>query len=168
MAQMTKRGKTVPSILSSDLHIYGQIMTKGEMQIDSMVQGDMRANFLTIGESAHIDGEVAGDEITVKGRVKGTIRGRRVHLCATCHVDGDIFHEALAVESGAFFNGTVCREKDPLAKAKVQPQTNDNSVKQNNMTSQKQPQTQAETQADTQATHQTETQTKPDSANLPV
>ena len=156
MAQTTKRGKTVPSILSSDLHIYGQIMTKGEMQIDSMVQGDMRASFLTIGESAHIDGEVAGDEITVKGRVKGTIRGRRVHLCATCHVDGDIFHEALAVESGAFFNGTVCREKDPLAKAKVQAQNND-CVKEN-----------ISSQTSTQSTPQTDTQTKTDSANLPI
>ncbi|MDD9841482.1 MAG: polymer-forming cytoskeletal protein [Alphaproteobacteria bacterium] len=160
MAQTTKRGKTVPSILSSDLHIYGQIMTKGEMQIDSMVQGDMRASFLTIGESAHIDGEVAGDEITVKGRVKGTIRGRRVHLCATCHVDGDIFHEALAVESGAFFNGTVCREKDPLAKAKVQAQNNDNSVKENTAPSQ--------TEAQTKAQAQTDRQAKTDTANLPI
>ena len=61
----------------------------------------------------------AADDVTIRGRVKGTILGKRVHLCATSHVEGEIFHEALAIESGSFFNGSVHREKDPLAKASI-------------------------------------------------
>ena len=111
--------KTAPSILSNDMHVTGQIVSTGDIQIEGSLDGDIRSHAVTIGEKAVIKGEIAGEEITVYGTVIGTIRARSVHLFASCDVQGDIFHEALAVESGATFNGTVKREKDPLAQAAV-------------------------------------------------
>lgn len=114
------KSKAAPSILSTDLYIYGQVLATGDMQIDGTVDGDIRSCSVTVGENAKIIGELSGDDITVKGRVKGVIRGKRVHLCATCHVEGDIFHEALAIENGSFFNGSVHREENPLKKSSIQ------------------------------------------------
>ena len=51
----------------------------------------------------------------IRGRVVGTIRGRRVQLASTCHVEGDILHEALAVETGAFFEGNCRHSDDPIS-----------------------------------------------------
>ncbi|HAC59072.1 MAG TPA: polymer-forming cytoskeletal protein, partial [Rhodobiaceae bacterium] len=53
--------------------------------------------------------------IVIRGRVVGTIRGRRVQLASTCHVEGDILHEALAVETGAFFEGACRHSDDPIS-----------------------------------------------------
>ena len=118
-SKIIKAGKAAPSILSSDINVLGQLFADGEIHIDGHVDGDVRSSKLVIGESANVKGEIAAEDVTIRGRVKGTILGKRVHLCATSHVEGEIFHEALAIESGSFFNGSVHREKDPLAKASI-------------------------------------------------
>ena len=97
----------------------GQITSTGDIQIDGILDGDLRSHAVTVGQDAHITGELAGETVTIRGRVDGTIRARQVHLCATCEVNGDIYHEALAIETGAHLNGTVKREKDPLKNAAV-------------------------------------------------
>lgn len=118
MADASKN-KSAPSILSQDIHVVGKIFSTGDIQIEGQLDGDLRSHAVTIGEQAVINGEVAGDTVTVFGKVNGTVRGRQVLLCATCHIDGDVFNEALAIESGAQLNGAVKNEKDPLKNAAI-------------------------------------------------
>src|SRR5690606_2330585 len=61
------------------------------------------------------------DDIVIRGRVIGTIRGRRVQLSSTSHVEGDILHEALAVETGAFFEGNCRHSDDPISQPAAAP-----------------------------------------------
>ena len=119
MSEQRKSNKNAPSILCKDLPVVGQITSTGDIQIDGILDGDLRSHAVTVGQDAHITGELAGETVTIRGRVDGTIRARQVHLCATCEVNGDIYHEALAIETGAHLNGTVKREKDPLKNAAV-------------------------------------------------
>lgn len=109
--------RTAPSIISSDLVVHGNLTATGDIQIDGTVEGDIRSQSLTIGEKASISGEIVADDIVIRGRVIGTIRGRRVQLASTCHVEGDILHEALAVETGAFFEGNCRHSDDPISQA---------------------------------------------------
>src|SRR6185437_580471 len=102
------RSGTAPSIVSADLTVTGTLNTKGDMQIDGIVEGDIRSVGLVIGEGAEIHGQIWAEDVTVRGRVTGRIHARKVLLSATCHVEGDILHEAFAVEAGAFFEGS-CR-----------------------------------------------------------
>ena len=53
--------------------------------------------------------------IVVRGHVMGSVRGKRVMLQSSSHVEGDIYHQALAIEQGAFFEGKSRRSEDPLA-----------------------------------------------------
>jgi cytoskeletal protein CcmA (bactofilin family) len=105
---------TAPSIVSADLTVTGTLVSNGDIQIDGIVDGDVRSIGLVIGEKAEIHGEVLADDITVRGRVIGRIRARKVQLCATSHVEGDILHEAFAVEAGAFFEGNCRHSDNPL------------------------------------------------------
>jgi cytoskeletal protein CcmA (bactofilin family) len=57
----------------------------------------------------------------VRGRVVGSVRGLRVTLQAQSHVEGDIFHQSLAIEQGAYFEGKSRRSDDPLAEVKAAP-----------------------------------------------
>ncbi len=106
--------KPSPSILSSDLHIIGNMKTTGDINVEGTVEGDIRAHLLTIGESATIKGEVVADDVVINGRIVGCVRGLKVRLTATARVEGDIIHKTIAIESGAHFEGSVQRQDDPL------------------------------------------------------
>lgn len=115
MSDTKKTTRAAPSILSADLVVTGQIFSTGDIQVDGTLDGNISSNAVTIGQTAKIKGEVAGQVVTVRGNVNGTIRGNQVHLCKGSVIKGDIYHQVLAIESGAELNGAVRREKDPLA-----------------------------------------------------
>ncbi len=107
--------KPAASVLSSDLHITGNLKTTGDIQVEGTVEGDIRAHLLTVGETATIKGEVTADDVVVNGRIVGRVRGLKVRLTATARVEGDIIHKTIAIESGAHFEGSVQRQEDPLS-----------------------------------------------------
>lgn len=111
------KAKPPASILSSDLVIEGNIKSSGDIQVEGNIQGDIRAQLLTVGESATIKGEVVADDVVVNGRVIGRVRGLKVRLTATARVEGDIVHKTIAIESGAHFEGSVARRDDPMSDA---------------------------------------------------
>ncbi|MDX2288835.1 MAG: polymer-forming cytoskeletal protein [Hyphomicrobiaceae bacterium] len=106
-----------PSIIGPDLTIHGNLTSRGQVQIDGEVEGDIRGTHIIVGEKARITGAIIGEEVVVRGNVMGSIRGKRVMLQAHSHVEGDIYHQALAIEQGAFFEGKSRRSDDPLATA---------------------------------------------------
>jgi len=106
--------KPEPSLLSSDLTIKGNASSSGDIQIEGTIEGDVRANLLTVGENATVRGEVVADDVVVNGLVVGRVRGLKVRLTATAKVEGDIIHKTIAIESGAHFEGSVQRQEDPL------------------------------------------------------
>jgi len=112
--------KPAASVLSSDLTITGNVRTSGDIQIEGIVEGDVRAQTLIVGETATVKGEVVAEEVVVHGRVVGRLRGLRVRLSSSARCEGDIIHKTIAIESGAHFEGSVQRQEDPLAKNKEQ------------------------------------------------
>lgn len=107
--------KPAASVLSSDLHVTGNLKTTGDIQIEGTVEGDIRAHLLTVGETATVKGEVIADDVVVNGRIIGRVRGLKVRLTSTARVEGDIIHKTIAIESGAHFEGSVQRQDDPLS-----------------------------------------------------
>jgi len=115
-------GRSAPSIISNDLVVIGTLTSTGDIQIDGRVDGDIRSGSVTIGEKANFEGEIIAEECTIRGRVQGIVRARKVNLSSTCHMEGTILHEALAVEVGAFFEGTCRHSADPLSEAAGKPE----------------------------------------------
>ena len=110
----TPKPKPAASVLSSDLHIKGNVKTSGDIQIEGQIEGDIRAHLLTVGEGATVKGELIADDVVINGRIVGTVRGLKVRLTSTARVEGDIVHKTIAIESGAHFEGSVQRQDDPL------------------------------------------------------
>lgn len=104
-----------PSVIGADLLITGNLISRGEVQIEGEVQGDIHATNIVVGDSARITGGIVADEVVVRGHVMGTVRGKRVLLQNSSHVEGDVFHQTLAIEQGAFFEGKSRRTQDPTA-----------------------------------------------------
>jgi cytoskeletal protein CcmA (bactofilin family) len=109
------KAKPPASVLSSDLHVVGNLRTTGDIQVEGTIEGDIRAHLLTVGEGATVKGEVIADDVVVNGRIVGRVRGLKVRLTSTARVEGDIIHKTIAIESGAHFEGSVQRQDDPLS-----------------------------------------------------
>jgi cytoskeletal protein CcmA (bactofilin family) len=119
--QVAPRSKASPSVLASDLAITGNVQSTGDIQVEGTIDGDIRAAYLTVGDSATVRGEIVADEVVVHGRVTGRIRGAKIRLSASARVEGDIVHKTIAIESGAHFEGSVQRQDDPVGQAQQQP-----------------------------------------------
>jgi cytoskeletal protein CcmA (bactofilin family) len=106
--------KMVPSIIGEDLIITGNVDSKGEIQVDGEIRGDVHCGSLLLGDKSTIAGSVTAEDIVVRGKVIGSVRGLRVTLQAQSHIEGDIYHQSLAIEQGAYFEGKSRRSDDPL------------------------------------------------------
>ena len=111
--------KMVPSIIGEDLTIRGNVTSKGEIQVDGEIEGDIRCGSLLVGDKARVMGGVVAEDVVVRGNIVGSITGLRVTLQGQCHVEGDIFHQSLAIEQGAYFEGKSRRSDNPLAEIKA-------------------------------------------------
>jgi len=109
--------RMAPSIIGEDLTVSGNVLSRGEVQVDGQIQGDVHCSSLIVGEKAQITGGIVAEDVVVRGQVMGSIRGNRVTLQASSHVEGDVFHKSLAIEQGAFFEGKSRRSDDPIATA---------------------------------------------------
>lgn len=118
----SSRMAKAPSVVSSDMAIKGSVLTTGDVQVDGIVEGDIQAGKLIIGDSAQVFGEVIAESIEVRGRIVGSIRARKTHLYSSAHIEGDIITAVFAVESGAFFDGRCKHDQDPLKGLIAQPE----------------------------------------------
>jgi cytoskeletal protein CcmA (bactofilin family) len=103
------------SIIGHDLTIMGErlvIITKGTLQIDGEVMGDLHGAEVIVGESGKVTGTICADNVAIRGKVSGTIKGRHVQLMDKCVVEGDVHHQSIAIAAGAHFDGRVRRPKD--------------------------------------------------------
>jgi cytoskeletal protein CcmA (bactofilin family) len=99
----------VPSIISADLKIAGDLNSGGDLQIDGAVEGDVTSRALTIGESAVVRGTLVAETVHIYGSVIGEVRANSVTLSKTARVDGDIVHQSITMEAGAELIGRLSR-----------------------------------------------------------
>lgn len=101
----------IPSIISADLRITGDLVCSGDVQIDGWVEGDIQSRNITIGEGATVQGGLQAESVRICGLVNGEVRADMVVLEKTARVTGDILHKSLAIEQGAYLEG-MCRRTD--------------------------------------------------------
>jgi cytoskeletal protein CcmA (bactofilin family) len=102
------------SVIGKDLKIMGQglkIISRGILQVDGEIEGDVMAVELVVGEKGRVSGMVAGQQVVVRGTVSGVVCGKTVALQASSQVEGDIHHTPFAIEQGAHFEGRSRRAR---------------------------------------------------------
>ena len=105
---------SVPSIISADLRITGDLVCSGDVQVDGWVEGDIQSRNIVIGEGATVQGGLQAETVRVCGVVNGQIKADSVVLEKTARVTGDVLHKSLAMEQGASLEG-MCKRLDATA-----------------------------------------------------
>jgi cytoskeletal protein CcmA (bactofilin family) len=118
MPPQPRSGSTEPgkSVIGNDLRILGQdlkIISRGTLQVDGEIEGDVAGAEIIIGEQGKVTGTVAAERVIVRGRTSGVIRAITVALQSSARVEGDIHHMSLAIEQGAQFDGRCRRPSSP-------------------------------------------------------
>ena len=107
-----------PSIVSADMVVSGNLKSKGDIQVDGTVEGDITSNKLTISAAASVRGMIEAEVVVIAGEVSGQIKARQVSLLKTARVMADVVQEKLSIEPGAVFEGNCRHLQDDLAVAK--------------------------------------------------
>ena len=112
---------SVPSIISADLRINGDLVCSGDVQVDGWVEGDIQSRNIVIGEGATVHGALSAENVRICGVVKGEIKADTVVLEKTAKVTGDVMHKSLTIEEGAQLEGMCKRLQAPSAAQAVLP-----------------------------------------------
>jgi len=106
--QAPKSGPVMPTIISSDLTLDGNLTSDGEIQIEGVIKGNITSASIVIGTTASIIGDISANKVIVRGRIRGNMRVRDIIFSANCHAEGNLVCQTLTVELGAQFEGD-CR-----------------------------------------------------------
>jgi len=101
-----KKDTTVTTVVGADSRVHGELSSKGTIRIDGVLEGAIQADWVIVGESGAIQGEVDARGTTVAGQVEGTIRaGELVEVTPKGRVNGEIFTSKLSIAEGGVFEG---------------------------------------------------------------
>ena len=121
-AREPAKSSGMPSIISADLKVVGNLQCAGDIQIEGTVEGNIHSQSVTVGEGALVSGSIHGETVRVSGAVQGEIEADSVILAKSAKVTGDVIHKVLSIEAGAFLEGNCRRmasERKTAPEAKV-------------------------------------------------
>ena len=108
---MGDRASTIDQALS----ITGNVRSKGDINLDGQILGEVHCASLILRDGSRLEGNVVAEEVVVGGDLVGSVRALRITLQSKSHVEADLVHQSLAIENGAFFNGKSRPSKNPLS-----------------------------------------------------
>ncbi len=85
----------------------------GEIQVDGIVNGDITAPSITIGQTGTVIGRLAAAEIRIWGTVHGELDADHISLARSARVYAQLRHAGLTIEEGAVLEQQV--PNDPAA-----------------------------------------------------
>ena len=101
--------KGLPSIVSKDMTITGNVASPGTIQVEGKVIGDIECHELTLGEGGEVRGQIKCEVADIHGDVHGELQVANVSVAASATINGDIVYENISIESHARVEGQLVR-----------------------------------------------------------
>ena len=94
------------TVIGADSTITGELAIQGTVRVDGSVEGDIRADWVIVGETGRVRGNVQTRMMVVGGRIDGNIVASEiVELKDKAQIFGEICTAKLTVSEGALFDG---------------------------------------------------------------
>lgn len=101
-----KGSRKLETIVGDGTRVAGQVSVKGTIRIDGIVEGDVHADWVVVGETGKILGNTITRGMVVGGSVEGNIEAKEtVELMGKASMTGEIHAPKLAIAEGAVFDG---------------------------------------------------------------
>ena len=101
-----KGSRKLETMIGDGTRVVGQVSVKGTIRIDGIVEGDLHADWVVVGETGRIVGNTRSRGMVVGGSVEGNIEATEtVELTGKASMTGEIRAPKLVVSEGAVFDG---------------------------------------------------------------
>lgn len=98
--------KTPSMVVGSDSMVRGTVESKGTVRIDGMVEGGIQADWVIVGESGAVQGDITSRGAVLGGNIEGNIHASETaEITAKGQVIGDITAARLSIIEGGIFEG---------------------------------------------------------------
>lgn len=121
--RMHRNGQTmpVPSIISENTKLNGDLISNGIIHIDGQVEGDVTCEELVIGLKGCVLGNVSVASLHLYGVMQGKANVGNLFVAKTAKLVGEAMHETIAIEPGAYIDGRCIRVGDPIPAEQSKP-----------------------------------------------
>lgn len=102
------------SVLADDLKIKGSVTSKGDIQLDGEVEGDVSARTFETGRHSEVRGHASARKSIVRGKIEGDVKSVSLQLASSAKVEGDVTCKTISVDERAVFDGTATHVDAPL------------------------------------------------------
>lgn len=99
----------VPTIISEDTKVIGNLISSGTIHIDGRVEGDISCEELVIGLKGGVKGSVIADKLELYGALQGKASINDLFIAKSAKMVGDATHNSIAIEPGAYIDGSCIR-----------------------------------------------------------
>jgi cytoskeletal protein CcmA (bactofilin family) len=108
-----KGSRKLETIVGDDTCIVGKVSVKGTIRVDGIVEGDVQADWVVVGETGKIRGNTSARGMVVGGSVEGNIEATEtVELREKATMVGEIHTPKLGISEGAVFEGRAWMKSD--------------------------------------------------------
>lgn len=104
----------VPTIISENTKINGDIISNGIIHVDGKVEGDITCDELVIGLKGAVVGSVSVTNLHLYGFLQGKADVDKLFIAKTAKLLGDATHNSIAIEPGAYIDGHCIRAGAPI------------------------------------------------------
>lgn len=111
----------VPSIISENTKVNGDIISNGIIHIDGKVEGDITCDELVIGLKGTIVGSVNVNNLHLYGVLQGKANVDKLFVAKSAKLIGDATHNSIAIEPGAYIDGHCIRSGGPIPAEQSKP-----------------------------------------------
>ena len=128
--EIEKDKDTIPSIISEGSEFIGNVKTSGEIQIDGVLNGNVKAKQIVVGINGNVRGNLTASFSRILGKVEGEIRAEVLEIVKTATVKGNVFKKTISIESGSKITGNINELENGTAKIlKLQRKSSDKNEK---------------------------------------
>ena len=114
-------GAPVPSIISENAKLKGDIISEGIVHVDGQVEGDISCEELVIGIKGVVVGSVSANNIQLYGILNGKASADNLFIAKSAKLIGDATHNTIAIEPGAYVDGHCMRLGAPIPAEQAKP-----------------------------------------------
>jgi len=125
------------SIIAEGIDFVGEINTEGNIHIDGIVKGVIKACEVIVGPKGEFEGEIIADVLVVNGNIKGKFNVKNLHVRKEGLLQGRAKYDLIIVDTGGRIQGELGINKQVKIKAKKEKnnssgQPNNTDTDQNN------------------------------------
>ncbi len=108
-----KGSQKLETIVGNETRITGKVDVKGTIRVDGIVEGDVQADWVVVGETGKILGNTRTRGMVVGGSIEGNIEATEtVELREKATMVGEIDTPKLGISEGAVFDGRARMKND--------------------------------------------------------